>query len=164
MEEDFQSISGTVTAINDFNANNTGFIGCTKIISVEGDDGSVTNFIATHDTYFVDHVMLQAGDRVTGFYDANAATPYIFPPQFQALVMSRDTEGRTVAVDHFNNTLESSDGMLRLSPAPSTRIMLENGQAYTRPLGNQNLIAVYRITTRSIPAIATPDQIIVMCR
>ena len=35
--------------------------------------------------------MVTLGDMVTGFYDANAPVPLIFPPQFRAIVMAKDT-------------------------------------------------------------------------
>ena len=66
-------------------------------------------------------------------------------------------------VSFFNSQLLSSDGSLRLNIAPSTQILLENGQLFNRNPANRNLIVVYGATTRSIPAQTTPSQIIVMC-
>ena len=100
---------------------------------------------------------------VTGFYDANAPVPMIFPPQFRAIVMARDTQYQNVKVDYFNNQLVSSDNNLKLNIAPWTQIVLENGQAFTRNPANRNLIVVYGATTKSIPAQTTPYKIIVMC-
>lgn len=100
---------------------------------------------------------------VTGFYDANAAVPLIFPPQFRAIVMTRDTQFRNVKVDYFNSQLISSDNTLKLNISPYTQILLENGQAFTRNPANRNLIVTYGPTTMSIPAQTTPYKIIVMC-
>ncbi len=137
--------------------------GCYKIISVDDGYGATVNFVVAPTTYFVDHAMVAVGDRVTGYYDANAPVPLIYPPQFRALVMVRDTAYQNVKVDHFNRRLESSDGTLKLNISPTTRILLENGQAFTGSPANRNLIVVYGASTRSIPAQTTPTSIIVMC-
>ncbi|MDM5153171.1 hypothetical protein QUF88_04605 [Bacillus sp. DX1.1] len=160
----FQSFNGTVTSISDFliGQNDEG-AGCYKLISVDNGSGTLINFIVAPTTYFVDNVIVGVGDRVTGFYDANAAVPLIFPPQFRALVMAKDTPYQNVKVDYFNSQLESSDGNLRLNISPYTQILLVNGQTFTRIPVNRNLIVVYGATTKSIPAQTTPYKIIVMC-
>jgi hypothetical protein len=107
--------------------------------------------------------MVNIGDRITGFYDAGAPVPLIFPPQYRALVMSRISPNQTIKVDHFNNQLVSSDGMLRLNITPWTRIVLENGQRFIGSPANRNLIVVYGLATHSIPSLTTPDTVIVMC-
>ncbi|WP_315118243.1 hypothetical protein [uncultured Clostridium sp.] len=161
----FKSFHGTITMINDFQTTVTGEgLGCYKLMSVENENGNLVNFVVEPSTYFVNHVMVAVGDRVTGFYDANAPAPLIFPPQFRAIVMARDTQNRNVKVDHFNSELVSSDNYLKLNIGPYTRIVLENGQLFTRNPANRDLIVVYGATTRSIPAQTTPYEIIVMCR
>ena len=146
----FQPFHGMVTMIDDFwiDANGTS-AGCYKLMSVENGYGNLVNFVVTPTTYFVDHVMVTLGDMVTGFYDANAAVPLIFPPQFRAIVMSRDTLYQNVKVDYFNEQLVSSDNNLKLNIAPWTQILLENGQAFTKNLANRNLIVTYGATTKS---------------
>ncbi|MBZ9633600.1 hypothetical protein [Clostridium sp. FP1] len=161
---EFKSFSGFITMINDFWINESGEgAGCYKLMSVEDEFGTVVNFVVTPVTYFVDHVMVRLGDTITGFYDANAPVPMIFPPQFQAIVMAINTPYQNVKVDYFNSQLVSSDNYLKLNIAPYTQIVLENGQATTRNPANRNLIVVYGATTKSIPAQTTPYEIIVMC-
>ena len=121
------------------------------------------NFVVQPDTYFVDHVMVSRGDIVTGFYDINSPVPLIFPPQFRAIVMAKNSLYQNVKVDYFNNQLVSSDNSLKLNIAPWTQITLKNGQAFTGNPSNRNLIVVYGATTRSIPAQTSPYKIIVMC-
>lgn len=159
----FLSFSGIVTSISDFNMTSTENAGCFKLMAVDDGRGSSVNFIVDPTTYFVDHAMVRIGDRVTGFYDADAPVPLIYPPQYRALVMSIDSSYRNVKVAFFNERLESSDGQLKLNISPYTQLLLENGQAFTRIPANRNLIVVYGATTRSIPAQTTPFQIIVMC-
>jgi len=162
--KNFQPFHGVVTMINDFWIGENGEgAGCYKLMSVENEQGTLVNFVVTPTTYFVDHVMITPGNMITGFYDANAPVPLIFPPQFRAIVMARDTQYRNVKVDYFNSQLVSSDNNLRLNIAPHTQIVLENGQAFNNNPANRNLIVVYGATTKSIPAQTTPYKIIVMC-
>jgi hypothetical protein len=159
----FQAFNGIVTMIDDFSIGQNNEAGCYKLISVDDGHGASVNFVVAPTTYFVDHVMVVVGDRVTGFYDANAPVPLIFPPQLRAIVMAQETTYQNVKVDFFNSQLESSDGTLKLTISPYTQILLENGQAFTGNIANRNLIVVYGATTRSIPAQTTPHKIVVLC-
>ena len=160
----FEPFHGMITMIDDFWIDESGeSAGCYKLMSVDNGYGSLVKFVVSPDTYFVDHVMVAEGDMVTGFYDVNAPVPLIFPPQFRAIVMARDTLYQNVKVDYFNNQLVSSDNTLKLNIAPYTKIVLQNGQSFTRSPANRNLIVIYGATTRSIPAQTSPYKIVVMC-
>ena len=159
----FQAFNGSVTMIDDFSIGQNNEAGCYKLTTVENGNGKIVNFVVEPTTYFVNHVMVAVGDRITGFYDANALVPLIYPPQFRALVIARDTPYQNVKVAFFNSQLVSSDGTLKLNISSNTQILLENGQAFTGNIANRNLIVVYGATTRSIPAQTTPNKIIVMC-
>lgn len=156
--------SGTITNIENFWTENTMRAGCNKKFSVTNADGSMVNFVVTPETFVVDHEMLDVGDEVTGFYDANAATPMIFPPQFRAVVMAKNRADRNVKVDFFGTRLISMDGTLQINMAPSVQIRLENGQMFSGNLMNRNLVVIYSMSTRSIPAQTTPERVIVLCR
>ncbi|MGG3451014.1 hypothetical protein [Domibacillus aminovorans] len=160
----FTSFHGTVTMISDFmiGLNGEGE-GCYKLISVDNGHGALVNFVVSPTTYFVDHVIVAVGDRVTGYYDANAPVPLIFPPQYRALVMAKDNPYQNVKIDYFNSQLESSDGQLRLNISSYTQLLLTNGQPFTSNPANRNLIVIYGPTTKSIPAQTTPYKIIVWC-
>ena len=160
----FYSFHGTVTVIRDFFTGQNGEgEGCYKLISVENGLGALVNFVVSPTTYFVDHVMVAVGDRVTGYYDGNAPALLIYPPQYQALVMVKDSPDQNVKVDYFNSELESSDGRLRLNISPYTQIVLTNGQLFSRTPANRDLIVIYGPATKSIPAQTTPYRIIVLC-
>ena len=160
----YQPFSGTVTAINDFPTNaNVMDGGCYQMFSVRNRRGDVVNFVVAPDTYFVNHQIIRMRDRVTGFYDADAPAPFIYPPQYAAVVMAKDAPGQDVTVDFFDRQLLNSDGDLRLNISRETKILLENGQEFQRNPANRYLIVVFGATTRSIPAQTTPSQIIVMC-
>ncbi len=159
----FLSFSGVLIQISVFETGAVRDTGCYQLMSVQNQDGEIVNFIVSPGTYFVNHEMLRVGDRVTGFYDANAPTPLIYPPRYQAIVMTRAVAYPNVKVDYFNATLTSSDNMLKLNLSPATQIVLENGQAFIGNPANHYLVVVYGPTTRSIPAQTTPEQIVVMC-
>ncbi|WP_415814442.1 hypothetical protein [Mesobacillus thioparans] len=160
----YQPFRGTVSMINDFSITPSGEnAGCYRLMSVIDGTGAQVNFVIEPRTYFVDQAMVGVGDQVTGYYDADAPVPLIYPPQYRALVMVKETPGQNVKVDFFNRQLISSDGMLKLNLAPGTPILLENGQRFTKSPANRNLIVVYGPTTFSIPAQTTPYRIIVLC-
>lgn len=137
--------------------------GCYKLISVEDGVGGIANFVVSPTTYFVDQAMVAVGDRVTGYYDANAPVPLIYPPQYRALVIVKHTPSQNVKVDYFDSQLVSSDGQLKLNLSPYTQILLQNGQAFSKNIGNRNLIVIYGPATKSLPAQTTPFKIVVWC-
>ncbi|MCM3598742.1 hypothetical protein M4D55_23565 [Metabacillus idriensis] len=158
----FYAFQGIVTAINDFNTGQSGE-GCFKVFSVENQSGTTVNFIVSPSTYFVDYAMVSAGDLVTGYYDGNAPVPLIYPPQYQALVVVRESQNQNVKVSYFNNQLVSSDGQLKLNLSPFTQTLLTNGQAFTGNPANRDLVVIYGASTKSIPAQTVPYRVIVLC-
>lgn len=159
----FQSFQGVITAIDDFWSGFGGNTGCTKLVTIRTRERQQVHFIVTPTTYFVNHVMINVGDTITAFYDINVPVPAIYPPRFTAVVIAKVTSHQNVKVDYFNNQLISSDGTLQLNVAPTTQILLENGQRFTANPANRNLIVIYSASTRSIPAQTVPEKIIVMC-
>ena len=96
----FLSFNGIVNMISDFPiGQNDESAGCYKLISVNNGIGNVVNFVVSPTTYFVDHFMAVVGDQITGFYDANALLPFIYPPQYRAIVMAKDNQYQNVKVD-----------------------------------------------------------------
>ncbi|WP_102346758.1 hypothetical protein [Bacillus sp. Marseille-P3661] len=160
----FLSFSGYVTQIDDFMITpNDEDAGCYKLISVANGSASTVNFVVSPTTYFVDHSMVAVGDWITGYYDGNAPVPLIYPPQYRALVMVKESPYQNIKVDYFNRNLVSSDGQLKLNLSPYTQVLLTNGQAFSKNPANRNLIVIYGPVTKSIPAQTTPYKIIVFC-
>jgi hypothetical protein len=160
----FKSFHGIITMITDFIiSENDENAGCYKLISIENEFGDLVNFVVSPTTYFVDHAMVNEGDKVTGYYNANAPVPLIFPPQYRALIIAKDTPHQNVKVDYFNSDLISNDDMLKLNISQYTQILLRNNQTFSRNFTNRNLIVLYGPSTRSIPAQTTPYKIIVWC-
>lgn len=160
----FLSFTGTVKEIHHFETGvHGGMAGCTQLFTVENERGEIVNFVVAPDTYFIQHEMIKKGDRVTGFYDGDAPAILIYPPQFRAIVMTKESDTYFVKVSFFNESLVSDDGQLKLNIGRETVIQLENAQQFRGSLANRNLIVLYGPTTRSIPAQTTPYKIIVIC-
>lgn len=159
----FAGFSGTVMHIEDFYPSEGVKAGCYKLMSLENKNKEPVNFVISPETYFVNNEVVKVGDKVTGFYDANAPAILIYPPQYPAIVISKNKEYQNVVVDYFNQELINSDGNLKLNLAPSTEVILTNNQPFTGYPGNRNLIVIYGATTKSIPAQTTPHKIIVLC-
>lgn len=159
-----KSFSGTITIIHDIiTEQNSKDDGCYKLMAIENDEGGLVQFIVSPNTYVLGHIRLEIGDMVTGYYDGDAPVPLIFPPQYQALVMTKDDPDHHVKVDYFTADFVSSDGQLKLNISPDTSITLPNGQPFMGNLADRNLIVIYGPATKSIPAQTTPYQIIVLC-
>lgn len=160
----FLSFTGIVTDIHHWETGLQGGVrNCTKVFTVENERREIVNFVIPLNTYFVHHVTIKKGDRITGYYDGNAPAILIYPPQLEAIVIAKESDQYFVKVSYFNEALVSNDGQLQLNISQETTIELENAQQYKGNLGNQNLIVLYGPTTRSIPAQTTPYKIIVLC-
>ena len=166
----FLSFRGTVTAIDDFWENAQRPSGCYQLMSVRDRAGNPVNFVIDPSTYFVDSAVVRVRDTITGFYDPNVPVPMIYPPQYRALVVARETRGQLVTVDNFDSRLVSSDGTLRLNITRTTRVSLANGQPFRGNLRNRNLVVVYRTpqpnisnTVVGIPRQVAPLEVIVLC-
>jgi len=159
----FRSFRGVITKIDDFYYNAPDESGCYKQFTLVGERKEIVNFVVSPTTYFVDHTAVTIGDTVSGYYDGNAPAILIYPPQYPAMIMVKESPYQNVKVDYFNHQLLSSDGDLKLNLSPHTQIMLMNNQPFMGNPANRNLIVVYGPSTRSIPAQTTPLKIIVWC-
>lgn len=159
----FASFQGRITAIENFVTGRDQDAGCFRRMTLENQEGSVVNFIARPDTYFLDNQMMMVGDWVTGFYNSYAPVPLIYPPQYHAIVMAPMHPRQFVSVDFFNKQLINTDATLQLTISPLTEIVLENGQYFIGNPSNRYLVVVYDVTTRSIPARTNPKKIVVLC-
>lgn len=161
----FLPFTGTVTAIHQLERGMYGGMsGCETMFTVENERGEIVNFVIEPQTYVVHRETIRKGDRITGFYDGNAPAILIYPPQYRALVIAKESNQYFVDVSFFNESLISDDGQLQLNIGKETKVKLENAQNFTGNLANRNLIVIYGPTTRSIPAQTTPYEIIVICQ
>ena len=114
-------------------------------------------------TTVVDSTLLRSGMPVAAFYDSSLPVPLIYPPQFQAELITPLRNDETVMLNFFRRNLTARDNSLRLNLDRSTRILTLNGQRYSCPPGGNFLLVYYSVTTRSIPPQTTPRKIIVLC-
>ncbi len=135
---------------------------CSQMVSLRTDDGTV-NFVISPATYVVQETRMRVGLPVTAFYDSTLPMPLIFPPQYQAVIISRRSPNETIYAGYFDENLVAEDGSLQLNLSRSTEIITSNGQRFTCNLGWQLLIVYYTSTTRSIPPQTSPRRIIVVC-
>lgn len=135
---------------------------CSLLISVSVEDETV-NFIVSGDTIVVDQVRLRRGMKIAVFYDTSLPAPAIYPPQYQAELITVLRNGQDVALKFFDSTLTAEDNSLKLNLSPLTRLETLNGQRFMCSPESQDLLVYYTATTRSIPPQTTPQRIIVMC-
>ena len=88
MRANYIPVSGTITQMQRMRMNGNGYGGCTKMITVEDENGGITNFFINPGTYVVGFETLYEGLPVTVFYNGNLPAPMIYPPQFLAEVVS----------------------------------------------------------------------------
>lgn len=155
----FSSFAGTVKEVSDFEDAR----GTNLFVTVENADGQVANLVIPEDAFFVNDNEITVGAEVTGYFRANAPAPLIYPPQYNVSVVAVDLDEATfIKVDRFNENLTSQDGLLRLNINDDTTIVTQGGQAFEGELTNRKLVVFYDVSTRSIPAITTPNKVVVM--
>lgn len=156
--ENFQRVTGIIQNIT------SGNDCCSQMVSVMTDtDMETVNFIVSPETQVIDNVRLRKGMRVASFYDTSLPAPAIFPPQYQAELITSLRRDQNVMLSYFDENLTSEDNSLTLNLTPFTNVVTANGQRYTCFPGNADLLVYYTTTTFSIPAQTTPQKVIVMC-
>ena len=68
----FNSFKGIITMIDEFYIGTPKEEGCYKLMTIQNNDSNIVNFVISPHTFFVDYFMMNIGDLVEGFYDANA--------------------------------------------------------------------------------------------
>lgn len=135
---------------------------CNQMISLVTSNGPV-NFIVSADTFIIDNTRLRPGLMITAFYDSTRPIPLIFPPQYQAELITTLRGSEEVALNFFDQNLTATDNSLRLNINRTTDISTMNGQRFNCSPGNNFLLVYYSNTTRSIPPQTTPRRIVVLC-
>lgn len=150
-------INGTVQTITPFEGDC-----CRQMVSVR-DSSGISNFVISPDTYIAGEARLRPGTTVTAFYDASLPVPLIYPPQYQAVIISRRNPRESIFAGYFDETLTAEDNLLKLNISSSTEVITSNGQPYLCSPEGQFLIVYYTTTTRSLPPLTTPRKVIVLC-
>ena len=135
---------------------------CNQMIALRTEDG-VVNFFITSDTQVINSRMLRRGMRIAAFYDSTLPVPLIFPPQYQAVMITVLGRNEQIELNYFVGNLIAADNSLQLNVGRNTVVRTINGQMFTCSLGDRMLLVYYSATTRSIPPQTTPEKIIVLC-
>jgi hypothetical protein len=133
-------------------------------------------FNLTDDTYYLFAEMFDIGDRVTGWYLAQAPMIMIYPPQYTIAILAINApEDVVIRVDRFYSYGEfeleqmiSQDETLVFTIDEDTVLVLEDGTEfedyYRDEIGfeGRKMIVIYGVSTRSIPEFAVASKIIVL--
>lgn len=130
-------------------------------ITVLSENGTV-HLIACPDTYVVDGISFRKGMALTGFIEADAPAPLIFPPQYNASVIAGQPSTGKMELSFFNQELVNPANTLKLNTDSDTVVTTKNGEIFHGPLGGHLLLVYYDSTTRSIPAQTVPKKIILL--
>ena len=159
----YLSVTGILTQIQPLAGNDGAAYGCTLALSVRTQNSQEVQFTMNGDTYVVDNVPFNPGDRVTVFYDTDAPAQLIYPPRYQA-VAAATASYYQYYLGEFYNSLVSTDGTLQLNGNVPLNAFLPNGQIFSGALAGKVLLVEYAASTRSIPAQVTPSRLFVFCR
>jgi hypothetical protein len=136
-----------------------------RLVLLENGEGGQASFIVDDVTHMLTDNELKEGAQVTGYYLAGLPMILIYPPRYQAMLMAVDLpQGQFVKAARFNDELISDDNALKLSIGEKTKIELFDGTAAPADLqlGGLRLAVFYGASSKSIPALTTPDRIIVL--
>lgn len=136
---------------------------CNQMISINTTNGPV-NFVLSASTVVVDNTRLRPGMAIAAFYDSTLPVPLIFPPQYQAQLITALRGNELVTLNFFNKNMVAADNSLSINLSQRTDISTLNGQPFNCSLGRNFLLVYYSTTTKSIPPQTTPRRIVVLCR
>lgn len=134
---------------------------CNQMISFRTEDG-IVNFVISSETRVIDARQLRPGMRAAAFYDKTRPVPLIFPPQYQAEIITVLGRNEQIMLNFFNTELIAADDSLQLKLSRKTEIQTINGQSFFCDIGNRPLLVYYTVTTRSTPPQTTPRKIVVL--
>ena len=160
----YTAVTGIITNIEHLNHTGTSGDPCTILYTLEGENPAGPFQVQLPANAFVLNLHpFQIGDRATFFYDTNAPMVLIYPPRYTAIAGAYTPHGTSAMMDIFQNGLVNSDNSLKLNLAWNTPVTLLNGQPYRGNLDGYLILVSYNMTTRSIPAQTTPEQVVVFC-
>lgn len=156
----YGEFSGTVLSVTQ-NGGESGAV----VVLLENAEGGQAVFTVDETTYMLTDNDIEEGLRATGYFLGSLPVALIYPPRYQAVMMAVDMpEGHFVKAARFDDQLVSDDNSLKLNIGEDTQIVLFDGTPAPAglELGGLRLAVFYGPTTRSIPAITTPERIIVL--
>lgn len=155
----FTAVEGVITEVRPQQAGSDNYW-----VSITTDKGGPANLVVGKDTFFDKGVKekLEPGQKVTAFYKSGIPMLMIYPPQIPISLITIPEEHQFVIADVFDKQGINTTRQLQIKPSSSTKIVLEDGSDFRGSLENRKLIVYYGVTTKSIPAQAVPDRIVVL--
>ncbi len=147
-------IIGTILSIT------KGYNCYSQMVSLRTENGTV-NFMVGQEKIIIDNKQLRRGMRIAAFYDSSQPAILIFPPQYNAVMITALGREEQIMLNYFDRNLLAADRSLQLNVAGNTNIETVNGQKFNCNIRDRVLLVYYTITTRSIPPQTTPSRIIV---
>lgn len=135
---------------------------CSRILSIQTPEEEM-DFVLSEDTIVIDSIPIRSGMRIASFFDGKEPMPLVYPPRYQAVLLTRVEKNENVMLSVFDENLVSVGSTLKLELSPLTRIVTRNGQKTACVPVNKKLLVYYTNTTRSIPPQTTPRKIVVLC-
>ena len=102
--ENYIQVTGVIQEIS------SGSSCCTLQIVLRTDQDMV-NFIVNGDTQIIDNIRLRRGMRIAAFYDSSLPAPAIFPPRYQAELITVLRRDQNVMLQYFDENLMAEDQM-----------------------------------------------------
>lgn len=130
------------------------------MLTLELENGETANPVITADTYLVDDLKPEVGQKLVIFYDTGKPMLMIYPPQYNAEVVAELRDDMNYKVDRFDENLLSADGNLILNVFEDTKIINPDGTKFEGELSDHVLLVSYTATTRSLPPQTSPVQIV----
>ncbi len=159
----FARVTGTIVEMVPVRMGNRRVNPCLIFVTVEDVDGNTVNFTISPNTYVADYETLSVGMMCTFWYRTDAPVPLIYPPQYNAVVVAPERNGRRMDVSFYNTALVNEEQNLQLNIDNGVEIRTTNNQYFQGSPANRNLVVFYENSTRSIPAQTTPNKIVVLC-
>jgi len=159
----YASITGRIVEMEPHGFRNGMMDSCMILVGVESEDGNRNHFIVGRNTFVVDFETLRIGMQCTFWYRTDVPMILIYPPQYRAVVAAVTEAERSIDVAFYDDMLRNDTGTLQLNPDRTTRIRMTNNQIYLGNLAGKDLVVIYEMSTRSIPAQTTPEEIYVLC-
>lgn len=156
-------VASTVGAVKTYEENGTKYAS-----AVDSNDMEI-RFIISEDTVIINEqgekAEIEDGAQLTAYIPADAPAPLVLPPIYYPAVIVIDSDAELIS----NADVYEKDGEVYTNAAKTlsvtteeTKITDADGNAYEGELDGKAIVAIYGITTKSIPPIANPAHIVVL--
>jgi hypothetical protein len=148
--------------------------GYTSIIMTDGKSDEVIGqfnlkgdmLVVNQDTATIQTLdKIEKGQKIRGFYRKDMPMILIYPPVINPefiMISSEDTKN-FVKHSYFDESLTSIDNNLKLNISDSSVLIDKHGKNVDiEKLKNKDLVVVYDVSTKSIPAQTNPKQVIML--